>query len=103
MKFITTKGYTYESGPFGAVSVGDTVILPSFRDGRTYTDTVASINTCYEGYTVTILGIKRKYLKKPRVKKVSYTSGLIKELVDNAQVVVIDGVTYNRTTTWSRL
>ena len=66
---IQVKGYTYETGEH-KVKVGDLVILPTskwLRDvlGPTWQGEVHSLESDYDGYCETIIGV----IKKPRKNK----------------------------------
>ena len=65
---VEKKGYTYETGRF-TVKVGDTVILPTaswLLDvlPPTWTSTVTSLTSAYDGPCEAIVGVKRVRLKK---------------------------------------
>ena len=108
----TSKGYVYYTGGF-IVDVGDTVILPSEwinKDGDyTYTDTVAKLGGSYSGDVKTILGIAARVRATRRKCKydgdfASYSAddATILMLIQNAENLTIDGVTYVKKTSWIR-
>lgn len=94
MKITTDLGYTYDATGFD-VQVGDTVLLPENPySPRPFLGKVRSIGGTYRGPLKSILKVM---VPKPRR---SVELDCLVKMLETATIVTIDGVTYEKQTSW---